>query len=191
MIPLNIGTQRPVQKGDFLLSEPFLQDENFSRSVIYLCDHNEEGSFGFTLTDTLIVDIKSLGDHFPDVPVTIGFGGPVERGQLYFIHANKELDGAISISNNMFLGGSFSQLVASLNEGEIASESVRMFIGYTGWGPNQLNEELAQKTWIVMRPPTEETILTPSDETLWKDLIKSLGGKYAKMAEYPANPSDN
>ena len=75
--PLDIDKQAEPSKGMLLLSEPFLQDEHFSRSVILLCEHNEEGSFGFILNSSIDVDINDLIHDFPGANVKIGIGGPV------------------------------------------------------------------------------------------------------------------
>lgn len=190
-IPLEIGEQRNPKKGDLLLSEPFLKDDFFTRSIIYLCEHNDDGSFGFTLTETLDVSFSSLNEKFPDIPTTIGIGGPVEQSQLYFIHSIIHIERSLPLGNNLFLGGNFEQLLNEMKLGLIDTDKVRFFIGYTGWAPNQLLEEIESKNWIVMQPASNQQLFEILDKSNWAPLVQSLGGEYVRLSQYPVNPSDN
>ena len=191
MIPLNVGKQPVPEQGDLLLSEPFLPDNNFSRAVILLCEHNEDGSFGLILNQAIDMDMTSLADDLPGINILTGFGGPVERNHLYFLHDNEKLEGALPVGNNLFMGGDFEQLKNLLNSGEMKPEQLRFFIGYTGWSFGQLEKELEEFSWIVMKKPTDFNVLTKSNDTMWKELIGKHGGKYKIMSAYPINPADN
>lgn len=189
--PLDIDKQREPKKGMLLLSEPFLKDEHFSRSVILLCDHNEEGSFGFILNSSLDVDINDLINDFPGANVKIGIGGPVEKNQLFYIHSDENIDGSLKVSDGIFMGGDFNALSLALEKGTITTNSIRFFIGYTGWSENQLQMEINEKTWVVLDKPENLNVFQTEDELLWKDLIQTKGPKYKLMSEFPINPSDN
>lgn len=191
MIQLAIDKQRTPQKGDLLLSEPFLLDDHFTRSVIYLCEHNADGSFGFILNNTLDLKLHEFADGFPDINVTVGFGGPVDRNQLFFLHSIPGLSDCISISPGVFMGGNYTSVLNMLQEGLITLQHIRFFIGYTGWAPEQLQKELDEKTWIVTSPPESISLMNSSDDTLWKDVLHAMGGKYKMMADFPINPADN
>lgn len=191
MIPLAIDKQRKPEKGDLLLSEPFLMDNHFTRSVILMCEYASEGSFGLILNNTLDIHINDLMEGFPDLETIIGFGGPVEQNQLFFLHKTATLEGCEKISENCYLGGDFQNLLDKVGKGEQSANDVRFFVGYTGWGEGQLDQELKEKTWIVMKQPEQFDVFRTNDDSLWKDLITSLGGKYALMAAYPVNPADN
>lgn len=190
-IPLSIDRQRFPVKGDLLLSEPFLMDENFTRSVILIGEHNEQGSFGLILNQTIDLTLAELMDEFQGQTIRIGIGGPVEQHQLFFIHNSKEIENAEKISANCFLGGNFEQLVQMVNAGKIDTKNIRFFIGYTGWGEEQLTAEIKDKTWIVMDQPSDFNLFQTDDKTLWKSLLQHLGGIYEKMSHYPINPTDN
>lgn len=174
-----------------LLSEPFLLDDHFTRSVIFLCEHNEEGSFGFILNNTLDLKLHEFAEGFPDINVTVGFGGPVDRNQLFFLHNIPELEDSIAISPGIYMGGNYASVLNLLQEEKITTENIRFFIGYTGWAAEQLQNELDDKTWIVTRPPSVVSLMRASDDTLWKDILHALGGKYKRMADFPINPADN
>lgn len=191
LIQLTLDKQRTPEKGDLLLSEPFMLDDHFTRSVIYLCEHNEDGSFGFILNNTLDLNLHEYATDFPDASVTVGFGGPVDQNQLFFLHNISELEDKIEVSSNVFMGGRYSTILEMLQQKTISTGQIRFFIGYTGWGPNQLQQELDEKTWIVATPPPELSILNSNDDTLWKDVLHSMGGKYKLMADFPINPADN
>lgn len=191
LIPLNVGKQPHPEKGDLLLSEPFLPDSNFSRSVILLCEHSEEGSFGLILNQSIEMDMTSLSDDLPGIDIITGFGGPVERNHLYFLHNNAELDGAMPVGNELYMGGDYESLKVLLESGEMKPESIRFFIGYTGWTVGQLDEEIKEFSWIVTKKPVDFDILTKKNDDMWKELIGKLGGKYKIMSDYPINPADN
>lgn len=191
MIPLSIDKQRTPRKGDLLLSEPFMMDDHFTRSVIYLCEHNEDGSFGFILNSNLELKLHEFTETFPKADTTVGFGGPVDRNQLFFIHNIPMLSSKIPVAEGVFMGGNYSEMLELLAKDKISIKDMRFFIGYTGWGAGQLQEELDENTWIVATPPPSFSVMDTSDEKLWKSILNELGGKYRLMAEYPLNPADN
>ena len=191
MIPLQINKQPTPSKGDLLLSEPFLMDSDFSRVVILLCEHNEEGSFGLILNNTLEIEINSVVTDFPEAKIPVGFGGPVERSQLFYIHKNKEINGSAQIGKNLYLGGDYPEIKKQISSDEMTPENLRFFIGYTGWSAGQLQNEIDDLSWVVMKIPDELNLFDCYDDGLWHDLLVQLGGKYKLMAEYPVNPADN
>ncbi len=191
MIPLQINKQPSPSKGDLLLSEPFLMDSNFSRVVILLCEHSEEGSFGLILNNTLEIEINSVVTDFPEAKIPVGFGGPVERNQLFYMHQNKEIDGCVKIGKNLYLGGDYPDIKKRIACDEMTPSNLRFFIGYTGWGKGQLQNEIDELSWVVMKAPEDLNVFNAFDDDLWRELLSRLGGKYKLMADYPVNPADN
>jgi putative transcriptional regulator len=191
VIPLTIDRQREPFKGDILLSEPFLMDNHFTRSVILVCEHNAEGSFGLILNSTLELSITDLIETFPKIEAPVGMGGPVEQNQLFFIHKYGELKDCELVTNGIYMGGDYDELQAAILKGAVKAEDIRFFVGYSGWGENQLKEELKERSWIVITPTEDTDFFTVDDDHLWKRLVQNLGGKYARMADYPINPADN
>lgn len=191
MIPLQINKQPNPGKGDLLLSEPFPMDSNFSRVVILLCEHNNEGSFGLILNNTLELELTSIVTDFPEAKIPVGFGGPVERNQLFYMHQNKEIEGSLQIGKNLYLGGDYAEIKRRISIDEMTPENLRFFIGYTGWSSGQLQNEIDELSWIVMKAPEDLNIFHSANDDLWRSLLAKLGGKYKLMADYPVNPADN
>lgn len=191
MIPLQINKQPNPSKGDLLLSEPFLMDSNFSRVVILLCEHHEEGSFGLILNHTLEIELNAVVTDFPEAKIPVGFGGPVERNQLFYIHQNNEIEGSVEIGKNMYLGGDYPEIKKRILTDEMTPENLRFFIGYTGWSKGQLQNEIDELSWIVMKTPEDLNLFNAFNDDLWRELLARLGGKYKLMADYPVNPADN
>lgn len=178
--------------GDLLISEPFLQDTNFIRSVVLLCEHNESGSFGLILNKPSILHLGELVDELAFLDNEVYVGGPVEQNTLHFIYfGEKSLEESVEIGDNIWWGGEFKGLVEKLKNGEISSDKIKFFIGYSGWGADQLNEEMEEKTWIICRLENMERILENSPDELWKVLLKNMGGEFKVIANYPLDPRLN
>lgn len=178
--------------GDLLLSEPFLQDENFVRSVVLLCEHNEEGSFGLVINKVSILKLGELVQDLEFLDNEVFVGGPVEQNTLHYIYSGeKELDRSIQIGKDLWWGGDYEQLVDKLKTGLIDPENVRFFIGYSGWGLDQLEEELNDKTWIVCKDEVDSQIFDYTPDELWRKLLKNMGGEFKVIANYPLDPRLN
>jgi len=178
--------------GDLLISEPFLQDENFVRSVVLLCEHSEEGSFGLVVNKPSILKLGELVEELSFLDKEIFVGGPVEQNTLHFIYfGEKALEGSISLGSDLWWGGDFETLSEKLKIGQVAPESVRFFLGYSGWGTGQLKDELEESTWIVCTQNLDVENLDYTPEELWKNLLKNMGGEYKVIANYPLDPRLN
>ncbi|MFL0684226.1 MAG: YqgE/AlgH family protein, partial [Algoriphagus aquaeductus] len=94
--------------GNLLISEPFLQDENFVRSVVLLCEHNSEGSFGLVLNKPSILHLNELVEELAFLEAEVFVGGPVEQNTLHFIYfGEKVLEESIMIGDKLWWGGDF------------------------------------------------------------------------------------
>lgn len=180
------------EKGDLLISEPYLPDPNFERTVVFLCEHDENGTFGFVLNNRANVGLNDVMDEVGSFPAKLFVGGPVEQDTLHFIHREKALIGSsIEIVKGVYWGGNFDKLSGMLNTRAIQSEDVRFFIGYSGWAPGQLMDEMKAKSWIVMKNTTPEMIFDWDNQDLWKACLNTMGGKYRLMSNYPKDPRMN
>jgi putative transcriptional regulator len=180
------------QVGDLLISEPFLQDENFVRSVVLLCEHNSEGSFGLVLNKPSILHLSELVEELSFLSNEVFVGGPVEQNTLHFIYfGEKILEGSISIGENIWWGGDFDSLVEKLKLGELTSDVIRFFIGYSGWGSGQLMDELEENTWIICKEKLNPDALENTPEELWRYLLINMGGEFRVLANYPLDPRLN
>ena len=185
----NTNTPRP---GRVLISEPFLNDTFFSRSVVYLCDYSSSGCFGFVLNNFMEVSITELIPDFPDVDIRISIGGPVDKSNLFFIHSlGDRIPNAQKIAGGLFIGGTFDVVKELLSEDRNNAKYFRFFIGYSGWDEGQLENELEEKSWIVLKSLPEKLILDDGKDDLWKDIMSKMGGKFQVMSNFPKNPSDN
>jgi putative transcriptional regulator len=186
------GDIKNAKPGDLLISEPFLQDENFVRSVILLCEHSEDGSFGLVVNKPSILKLGELVEGLSFLNKNIFVGGPVEQNTLHFIYfGDKVLDGSISLGNNLWWGGDFDILQEKLKLNQFNRDSVRFFLGYSGWGAGQLKDELKESTWIVCTQNLKVENFEYTPEELWKNLLKNMGGEYKVIANYPLDPRLN
>jgi putative transcriptional regulator len=178
-----------LQKGQLLLAElTLIGDSSFNRSVILLADHSEEGAVGFILNKPLDYTINDL---LPEIEASFKIynGGPVEQDNLYFIHTIPELiTNSIEISNGIYWGGDFDLTKSLINDHKINKEDIRFFLGYTGWGANQLEEELDANSWIVTNNSLQSGILSKPSKQFWKEKITELGGDYIIWSNAPENP---
>jgi len=178
-----------IEKGNILISEPYITDDNFFRSVILIADYDEEtGAVGFMLnqaTDTTLYDIMEE-EGFPTIPLFEG--GPVQMDSLFFIHSSPILDqDSLEITDKLFWGGNFEDIAPLLKNGSIKEEEIKFFIGYSGWAPGQLEEELQMGSWFIS-DINYKNILEESGEDLWKYSVGNLKSNDKIWANAPLNP---
>ena len=110
MLDLNVYNTLVPKKGRLLITEPFLESEYFHRAVILLCEHNEEGTFGFVLNNYVDIDLSEF-EGVPEFETKISLGGPVSVKNLYYIHTlGEKLPGSIQVKDNLYAGGDFDIL---------------------------------------------------------------------------------
>lgn len=193
MIDFSFTGKLEPTKGKFLISDPFMDDDYFRRSVVFLCEHTEEGSFGFVLNNYIEIKLGDINPMFPQVSTKISIGGPVEVKNLYFIHTlGEKINNSILIDEGIYIGGDFEQLTKLINENPQFENQVRFFIGYAGWTYEQLEEEVKSNAWVVVNPKNVNEIFNSENkEDIWISYMEKLGGKFKVMANSPINPSDN
>jgi putative transcriptional regulator len=180
-----------VKSGSILISEPFLGDPNFERTVVLLCKHDEEGSFGLVLnrrSNIRLSAVLELGQFNFDAELNIG--GPMQHNTLHYIHQLPVLEEAIPLGGAVFWGGDFEQLKELMVNGKVDPDDIRFFLGYSGWSANQLEEEIKNNVWIVNNSATDQLFNLNAD-SLWRDILKQMGGKYKILSNYPIDPSLN
>jgi len=178
-------------KGILLIANPFLKDPNFVRSVIFLCEHKDEGSFGFVLNKKFS---KSLGELIPELEgydIPVYYGGPVEKDTIHFIHQYPDLiPGGEEVFNGVYWGGNFESLLSYVKNNDIDFNKIRFFIGYSGWSEGQLDGELQEKSWLTV-DAVRKLIFHKTPEETWKDSLEHLGGDYKMMINFPIDPQLN
>jgi putative transcriptional regulator len=180
-----------ITPGVLLIADPFLKDPNFMRSVVLICDHNEDGSLGFVINKSFGQPVSNLLSNLEFCDFPVFYGGPVQRDTVHFIHHCPHLvEGGIQVGRNMYWGGDFNMAVNGIAQGIITREMLRFYIGYSGWGQGQLEEELKTKSWITSLA-TLPLVFHNHTTEVWKDALKQLGGEYEIMVNYPSDPQLN
>jgi len=179
------------KKGSFLVSEPFLPDPNFERTVVLLCEHNEEGSFGFVLNKISTVMLEDIIEDINEFEYPVYVGGPVQQDTLHFLHKADYLEGGVEIGDGLYWGGNFEQLLILIESKAINPDDFRFFVGYSGWGPGQLDDELEADSWIVAHDATKQLVFENDNDSLWKTVLEKLGGRFSLYSKYPTDPRLN
>jgi len=177
--------------GCFLVSEPHLPDTNFDRTVILLCKHDEEGSFGFVLNKKSNLTFNEVINEAEKIRLPVFIGGPVEQNTLNFIHSDETIVGSELVSDNLYWGGDFDLILNWLNEKVIDGQNIRFFLGYSGWSAGQLMEEIEQNSWMVYKPSDSNIIFTTDLTMMWKTVLEEMGGRFSVYSKYPVDPRLN
>lgn len=185
----NFKSNNKVTKGSLILSQPLMKDLNFERSIILICEHNSDGSFGYKLNDKLSPDsIKS--DLNKIIKENLYDGGPVENSYLNFIHSSDQIKDSVKISKDIYLGGDLDSVIDDI-ENNVSSFKFKFFSGYSGWSPNQLDNEIDENSWIVINDYISNFIFDKIDEKFWMSFLSDRGGKNKIFSNYPKDPSLN
>ena len=179
------------EKGRLLISEPFLADPNFERTVVLLCEHNEDGSFGFVVNKPSILQLNEVVEEIKNIDAVIYVGGPVQQDTLHFIHRHQEITNGTLIRENIHWGGNYESLLFLAETQQVLPSDIRFFLGYSGWGPGQLEKELNEDSWIVCDFVSEELLFETEPKNVWKKALSDMGGRFSVYANYPINPNMN
>ncbi len=180
-----------ITPGLLLISDPFLKDPNFVRSVVLVCDHQTEGSFGFVLSKPYDQPLGELISDLEGFNFPLFYGGPVQVDTVHFLHNRPDLiEDGMELLDGIYWGGDFDVVVDLIKENRITPKDIRFFIGYSGWGEGQLAEELETKSWIT-REASQQIVFNKKAEQIWKEALKDLGGEYSQMINYPLDPQLN
>jgi len=176
-------------QGRLLISSGGLYDPNFRHTVVLIGEHNSEGALGVVLNralDVMVRDaIPALGDLVPAGEVLFQ-GGPVQPESPVLLAEFERPESA-----DILVFGSVGFLV-----GEVAPETeagivrARVYAGYSGWGPGQLEDEMAANSWIV-EAALEEDVFTDSPDLLWSRVLERKGPEYRQLSRMPYDPSMN
>jgi putative transcriptional regulator len=176
-------------RGQLLIAGPTLQDPNFLRSVVLVGEHNDDGALGVILNRAsetpvaeAVPDLADLVGHADPVFV----GGPVQPSAVLVLAEFEAPDEAsqLVVEDVGFLAvDDDDPIVTDLGR-------ARVFAGYAGWGPGQLETELERDDWIIA-PSEVEDIFDEDPATLWSRVLDRKGGQYRLVARMPADPSLN
>jgi putative transcriptional regulator len=174
-------------RGSLLIAAPQLLDPNFRRTVVLIADHNEEGAMGVILnrpSGMTVADAAPDLEPFIDAEAPIFAGGPVQPTSGVILAEATEVGDPV-----------FGDVILVPGLGELADvvDSVgrlRVFAGYAGWGPGQLDGELEREDWII-DPARTSDVFSEEPDTLWGEVLVRKGGQYALLARMPDDPSLN
>lgn len=176
-------------RGRLLISSGGLYDPNFRHTVVLIGEHNEDGALGVVLNRALDVTVDAtipvLADLVPPGEALFQ-GGPVQPSSAVLLAelAHPDLADILVFDSIGFLIGDLS----SDKRGSVLR--ARVFAGYSGWGPGQLEREMAEDSWIV-DPARVEDVFTTSPDLLWSAVLKRKGPHYQRLSKMPYDPSMN
>lgn len=177
-------------RGQLLIAGATLPDPNFARTVVLICQHSNEGALGLVLNRPGELEIAEVAPELADLTgseAVIDSGGPVQPDALLVLG---EFDDA------SYAGMPVIGTVGLMGDGRTISEladvtrRARAFAGYAGWGPGQLDAELARDDWFVA-PADVDDIFDPAPDELWRRVLERKGGHFALVARMPIDPSVN
>ena len=177
--------------GILLIADPFLKDPNFLRTVVFLCEHKDGGSFGFVLNRKYENTLDELIPGLDNLNLPVFYGGPVQMDTIHFLHQYPDdIPGGEEVMKGVYWGGDFEKVVEMLKNGAVDPDKIRFYIGYSGWSDGQLNNELEEKSWLTVAG-TRKLIFHRNYQEIWKDSLKQLGGDYEMMVNFPIDPQLN
>ena len=191
MIDITFSTKGIPENGSLLIADPFASDNYFTRSVVLLCNHDEDGSFGFVLNNYIDIELHQLLPGFPEVKTKVSIGGPVETDSIFFIHTIDSIEDGMDIGNGLKFGGTFSKMVEELTNNPSLINQVRFFMGYAGWSKNQLASEMESNGWIISKEYNVNELFQNFSINLWKEIMEKKGGKFKLMTDFPLDPTNN
>jgi putative transcriptional regulator len=187
----SIDNNKVAKRGRVLISEPFINDTYFKRSVVLLTEHTKEGSVGFVLNKPVDLAVNNVLSDFPEIDTDISIGGPVNTNTIHYIHTLGEvIPNSVRVLQNLYWGGDFEVIKDMIRTGLIKGSDIRFFLGYAGWSPKQLENELSENAWLVSEMKPEHIMQGPG-ENLWKAILENSGDKYKTWVNFPENPSLN
>ena len=168
-----------------LLSMPQMLDPNFVRTVILLCKHNDEGAFGLVMNRPLVTTGRIVVNLDPPVStereLEVWIGGPVEPESSWMLVGGRSGEGepfGVPITESLSLSTS-PELLRRLLEPSPPRDT-RLIVGYSGWGPGQLESELEESAWLLSDVDGDLLFKTPADQ-MWERAIRRLGADPAAL----------
>jgi len=179
------------EKGKILISEPFLPDTFFNRSIVYLTEHTAEGSVGFILNKKIDLTVDGSIEGFDDWHDNLNMGGPVAPDTIHYLHNLGDLiPKSVLVEGNIYWGGDIDVIRSLIRSGKIKQTQIRFFLGYSGWSAGQLERELKENSWVIAKVNSDIIMNNRGNDT-WKKVLRSLKNKYRMWAEFPDSPDMN
>ncbi len=189
-------------KGYFIISETNMPDPNFFQTVVLIMEHNEEGAFGLVVNRLSSLKLSDIMPRFTSskarsTPIFVG--GPVQQEYLFTLHSR--LPGELTVSSIEPVPGVVFEPAFGNLEHFFQDENwealptdlkpnIHLFLGYSGWAPGQLEQEMEQGSWMIL--PANSKIVFLSDPQMgWKEALREKGGIYRVFADSNQTPNMN
>lgn len=179
-------------QGSILISEPFLQDAYFQRSIVLLIEHTKKESMGFVLNKKTNLFVNTFFRELSDSPeIPIYLGGPMDPDHLFFIHSLGDIivPDTLQIEEQLYFGGDFDAIKQYIANGHSIEGKAKFFLGYSGWNEGQLIQEIRQNSWVVSH--NTHDLFSADGEKYWKASVELLGNDYKNWTKYPKDPLMN
>jgi putative transcriptional regulator len=173
-------------QGQLLISSPLLHDPNFRQTVVLMTHHDEDGAMGLVLSrpsELRVVDAVPELAELPGAGDLVYVGGPVQPEAVVVLLDHEDEPERPIVGNVAFMP-------AEADIDELDAVRARVFAGYSGWGPGQLEGELDESSWIVVPAEPDDAFAEDPDE-LWRTVLHRKGGKFALIATMPFDPKLN
>lgn len=183
-------------QGSLLVAEPFLTESYFNHSVIMLVDYNDgEEALGLVMNNATGHTLDEYLDGVaPQTDIPVYCGGPIGEDRMVFMHTLGEtvFPGARLFAPGLYLGGDFEAAIDYVNQGYPTEGFIRFFIGYSGWGAGQLNDEIDKGVWAVADAPADrDRLLRLSADAYWHRTVRCMGDSYRPWRFFPRDPKSN
>jgi len=201
-----MGEQNNIPRwlgGHFLVSDVDLADPNFQRAVILMIDHDEEGAFGLVVNRPSPFTLGEVVEGLEDTPassIPVYVGGPVQQNALFVLHERSPEDERGDDDEEQPVQGvAFAPATRPLLDwlrsewGGLPEDdrpAVRFYVGYSGWASGQLEGELEEDAWVVLRA-TREIVFHPDPREAWAEALARTGPLYQIILQTGFKPSMN
>tara|TARA_X000000950_G_scaffold216077_1_gene260074 strand:+ start:59 stop:640 length:582 start_codon:yes stop_codon:yes gene_type:complete len=174
-----------IMKGKILISSPsLLTDMIFYKSIILIVDQTDEGITGFILNRPSDLFMIKEVESSEKIKIDLYYGGPVSSEHFYLLRSKKNYTEIINIYDNLFWGNNLDFLINQVEKGIIKMDDFILFQGYSGWDLGQLDDEIANDSWIITEKKVEE-IFSYIEKNSWNNIIKQFGHKYKLWSNSP------
>lgn len=180
--------------GDLMIAQPFLDDKEFKHAVVILTAQDADRTFtGFVMNKKLTLKLSDIVEiTHPECDMPIYKGGPVSTDHLFYIHNLHDIiPGGVRITDDLYFGGNFEQIVSYINSGFDFNGRLRFFLGYSGWGCVQLNEEIHENFWAINSEFDQSTLFNEGGDSYWHRQVRRLGQEVRSWRYHPLNPQNN
>jgi len=180
-----------LKRGTLLIASMGLVDPNFQRTVVLLCEHEEDqGSYGLVLNRPIAVP-RGVEDELGFAQGRLFIGGPVQQQALQVLHRyGDRIPDSRLVTDGIWIGGDFEVLKEGVTSGELDPDLCRFFLGYAGWAAGQLVSEFEFDSWLTA-PASPEIVFESPPEQMWQRAVRARAAIEPMLAFFPDDPQQN